>query len=68
MGSIGSRDLHIPGWRHPDQVGAHCPDDPLAEHDESDGDAEPPVQGDEHRGSHLIALDYPVLTLYTQVR
>ncbi len=31
-------------WRHPADLGAHGPDDALAEHDEAEGDADAAVQ------------------------
>jgi len=52
----------LPGWRHPGEVCAHGPDDPLAEHDEPHGYAEPTVEGYEYWCLHLISLHYSVLS------
>ena len=57
----------IPGRSHPGDVRAHGPDDPLAEHDEPQRDAESPVQGDEDGSPHLVLLDDAVLQTYENV-
>ena len=53
--------LSVPGWSHPGNFRAHGPDDPLAEHDEPQGDADAPVERDEHWGIHLVLMDYAIL-------
>ena len=59
--------LSVPGWSHPGNFRAHGPDDPLAEHDEPQRDAESPVQGDEDGSPHLVLLDDAVLQTYENV-
>ena len=51
----------VPGRSHSGNIRAHGPDDPLAEHDEPQGDAQAPVQGDQQRGVDVRLVNYPFL-------
>jgi hypothetical protein len=51
----------LPGGRHSGNIRAHGSDDPLPKHDEAHGDAKATIQGDEHRGFHLVLVDYAIL-------